>query len=661
MMIAWKTIFVHYAQKLQMVFLKYSFVMIRRGLAFILILHVLTDVALADVKDTVIAINEVVAKGVRFDRHFIGATIITIDSLQRESYELLSLTDLLLAQPAATVTMYGPGGQGGVKFRGGDSDHTTVVWNGFNIKPPMSGELNFSTLSAGMFDQISIQPGGSSTMYGNGAATGVLLLTNNLKFNNTGLSLSLGTNAGSYQNLGSKVNLKYSTKKVATKLAISGNFAENNYLYTAGNRTETLQNAAYRSYSVAQQVAVRLSNKSRIESDIWWNNHFKQIPSLISNTKPGTSENTGNNIRVAVNYAWYHAKGSLKVRSGYFNDQIYYLSKDPVFGYESNNESTSWINEIESGYALTNHLKINLGGNFTSQNAYSESYTKKSGREVSAIFGRLQGDLLNKRIQSSMEFRQEHLGTEFIPVIYSLGTKVLLTEKIAIKGQANKLYSLPDMNDLFWAEDGFSRGNPLLKPENGWSTEGGIQYNINRQGLRLNNSATLFLTRLSDAIIWLPSGADGVWMPDNYQGFESHGLEYNGNASFKLGAFKTCINYGYTYTKAQVLGENNQVEQKQKRYVPKHQGNLFLHISRKNIAFSAQNTWVGERLIDEVSLPLKPYYLLDLAWYYSFKLTRQKLKASIKIKNVLNTQYVILNGYAQPPITYNFGLNYTFQ
>ena len=179
--------------------------MIKSGV-FIVFITVMAQSAFADIADTVIAIKEVVTKGVKFDGYSVGAKLVPIDSFQLSLNQMNSVAELFAQQSLVNVTSYGPGGHAGVKIRGGGADHTTIIWNGLNLKPPMSGEINYSAINAGVFDEIKIQPGGSSTMYGTGAATGVVFLANKLDIKNKGLFSDINVEAGSFDTYG--VNAK---------------------------------------------------------------------------------------------------------------------------------------------------------------------------------------------------------------------------------------------------------------------------------------------------------------------------------------------------------------------------------------------------------------------------------------------------------------------
>jgi len=67
-------------------------------------------------------------------------------------------------------------------IRGASAGHTVVVWNGLALQSPMLGLLDLSMLPSGLVDEVSIQYGGQSTLWGSGAIGGVIHLNNQAKF-----------------------------------------------------------------------------------------------------------------------------------------------------------------------------------------------------------------------------------------------------------------------------------------------------------------------------------------------------------------------------------------------------------------------------------------------------------------------------------------------
>lgn len=633
--------------------------MLRRGGLIVIGLVLLPMLVFADIADTVIALEKVVAKGVRFDNYTLGAKVVHIDSFVFMNNRLNSVAELLSTNSSVNMTSYGPGGQASVKIRGGGADHTTVIWNGLNIKPPMSGEINFSAINCGTFENIVIQPGGSSSMYGSGAATGIVFLSTHLPVNNLGMKTSLNAEWGSFSSYGIQAKTAFSGKRFSSRINFSHQESENNYHYKYGKKDHQQEHAARQTYNLSQQNTFLLGQKSKLETDIWYVYHFKEVPALTSDTKPGTSEQTDKNLRLALNYSYYLSNFSLKYRGGLLADNIYYVDYDTLTGFESMNKCRSIINEVETKISFSNNYKLYVGLNNTVDFAGSDYYTNKARRYATALFGRLNTFYFEKALQFSFEGRQELVDAEAIPFIYSLGSTYNITQSWQIKALFSKLYSLPDLNDLYWAEDAFARGNPHLEPEKGWNTEFGMAFTKTGGIMDLTHEVTVFSYQMYNAIIWLP-GIDGKWMPENYTGTLSKGFEYNGSNTINFTGSSLKLMLGYSYTNTRVTDEDKGISDEQKTYTPKHQANIGFVYSFSGIYTGITTAFVGERLRDKVSSPLDPYLLIDYSLSYNIPINKSDLNIQFKIKNILNTSYVVLAGYAQPPRSINTGITYNF-
>jgi vitamin B12 transporter len=627
---------------------------------FLVFISLLAQAVKADITDTIFAIEQVVAKGVKFDGYSHGAKLLPIDSFQIAINQMNSVAELFAQQSLVNVTSYGPGGQAGVKIRGGGSDHTTIVWNGLNLKPPMSGEINYSAINTVLFDEIIIQPGGSSTMYGSGAATGVVFLTNKLNLNNKGFGAGANTEVGSFESYGLNAEGSYTGKKIGTRLYVGYQQAENNFKYKYGNKTKVLEHAAYTNLSVSQQNSFKLGRSSKLETDFWYTKLFKEIPSLISDTKTGKTEQDDENLNFALNFSHYGNNWFAKYRGGvivYNNSFLGY--QDSAF-YTAVNKSQSYINEIEVKYSFNKSHKIFLGVNYTIDQAQSDSYTKKAIRNQLDFFGRYSGSFFADKLKLNAEGRQAITDGIPIPFVYSAGVNFELLKGLFIKSSGAKLYSLADLNDLYWTETAWASGNSDLEPEYGCSLESGIEHFYSNSKLSFRHELTIYNSKLNNAIVWLPDTSQ-KWRPNNLEATLTQGIEFTGKTQLFFTHSSLTFGYDYALTDAKLsdstLAEDELV---QRRYIPKHKAGAKIRYQLKGFSAATYVQFVGERYIDNVSLPLDSYFLLDFYMNYQLPLGKSSLTIYTKFKNLLDTNYQVMAGYAQPGRSVYLGINYKF-
>lgn len=636
-------------------------------IGFIILLLTLTGGFLhAEITDTVIVLKEVEAKGVRFEAFSTGAKVFAFDSIMLSTSKQQSLADLLAQNSLVQVTSYGPAGHAGVRMRGGSADHTTVVWNGINIKPPMSGEINYSSLTLNTIDNIFIQPGGSNTMYGTGAATGVIYLISSMPVDSSGLSTTVNMEGGSFETGKISGNLSYSGKKFTTRFCAGYQMSANNFRFKNldkfGKPLERLQHAAFSNYSFSQQNAIRFNYHSKLESDIWYTSHSKDIPSLTSSYIAGKTAQTDDDIRAALNYSYSNQNWFFKYRLGLLASQTDYQDYSPTTNTFNNtlHKSFSFVNEIEGKYNLNPLNKIYLGINNTRQKASSESYVSSVSRNHISLFGRYNVLLFRQKLKLNSEIRQEIVDSKLIPFVCSAGWQFDFIKNFALKAIGSKLYSLPDLNDLYWGENAYSRGNPNLKPESGWSGEVGVIKKINGTFVKLSNEFTYYTIQMKDAIVWLPSDSDGKWEPQNYNTTHTEGIEYVGQALFIMENSSMSVDLSYAYTDSKAEKSDSDKTLIQRRYIPKHKAVLALAYSYRKISIMFTQSYVGKRKVDESSLTLDPYLLANLSVNYRFLIKKVSISSYIKIENLYNTNYQVMAGYAQPPLAYYAGINFKF-
>ena len=102
-----------------------------------------------------------------------------------------------------------------------------------------------------------------------------------------------------------------------------------------------------------------------------------------------------------------------------------------------------------------------------------------------------------------------------------------------IKFNSGQHFKAPTMNDLFWPDDLFTKGNPGLKPETGWHTDVTLEQGGLLAG-KLFASLSWFQWDITDKISWAedpsqpsPTGWGNYWTPANVDTYRATGWELN--------------------------------------------------------------------------------------------------------------------------------------
>jgi outer membrane cobalamin receptor len=128
-------------------------------------------------------------------------------------------------------------------------------------------------------------------------------------------------------------------------------------------------------------------------------------------------------------------------------------------------------------------------------------------------------------------------GNETLP---RFGLVVTPNSSSALKVSSGKHFRAPTPNDLYWPDDGFSRGNPDLMPETGWHSD--ITWEQSLKNDRIFFSASYFHWTIDDKIQWEPD-SNGIYSPVNLRSFTGDGFE----AGAKLQIMANLI-FGLDYT-----------------------------------------------------------------------------------------------------------------
>ncbi|MGQ1947016.1 TonB-dependent receptor plug domain-containing protein [Geofilum sp. OHC36d9] len=586
----------------------------------------------------------------------IGAAIEKPDSILVKLMRTSSLSDLLLLSTGASIKSYGPGGLSTVSFRGSHSNHTAIMWNGLNLQSPMNSSVNLSAMPASLFEDIQIQSGGAGTLCGSGAMSGVLHLTTNNLLNKKN-HISVNGGIGSYNRQYEQLSLKTGNKKRASSLSVMRQSSDNNFWYyntsRPDKRKERQTNAGVKQWGLSQDNYFRLGNQLLVTTGLWLQHYDKDVQTIMTKSTPNQQYQIDNNVMGAINLRYYRTNNiQINFKQGILWNQIDYTNVETPIS-SGNNQSLSLISEIESRISLKNGIQWSTGLNYTNEQAQSDGYIGTPIRSRWALFSFVQFKTFNNRLTSLISFRDEMTNTTLHPVIFAYGGNYALTQRIKIKGNISKNYRIPTFNDVYWAFDGYARGNNSLKPESGWSGDIGFEYNKKTAEQNMKLSTIWFTSNIKDWIIWLQDD-DAIWTPSNKKRGESKGLELKGIYGRKIGSSFWQLSTSYFYTHSR-LKTDDHYDGKQMVYIPLHKGAGLLTWKYKAIVAAFTINAVGERYYDYTNR-LEPYLLGNIMGGYKIPAGRTDVQLNVKVNNLWNTQYQLMAWYAMPLCNYEVNL-----
>ena len=583
-----------------------------------------------------------------------------IDSAVLAQNATTNLSILLSKNSAVTVRAYGVSGLSSVSMRGGNSNHTAVVWNGFNLQDPLNGGFNFSSTTVNFIDEINVQYGGGSTAYGSGAIGGTIHLNNTPIFNKQ-LNASIQYKLGSFGLKTINTSVGYGGKKIASKLRLYNYSTKNNFDYInvgkIGKPTEKYSNAEMDQYGILHELYFKIKEDQLMSSQFWYQYNFREIPPNST-----TSSENIDDTQKDQSYSWainWNKKGDkidYEARTGLFYNELNYINS--TLQLNTTHKSFRNTSEILAIANLFKTQKITLGINNNYTIGISENFNNQPSLNTTAIYIAPSFTIL-KKIKLNTSIRDEIYAGDIKPITYSINSKYNFYKNLHLTTSFSKNYRTPTFNDLFWS-GGFAKGNPDLEDEYGYSKDVGIEFNYIGKKNTIHSNVSFYHNSINNQIQWIAEGQ--TWTPKNVKLVETTGVELSFSSNYQINKnFHLLFNFNYTYTAAQTKekapNEDDAILYKQLTYIPYYQTNSLLGVVYKKISFNTNIQYVGYQFTRADNLDwVDAYWIADIATSFKTKLKKTTVIFSGKINNVFNTTYEVRQWYPMPGINYEIGI-----
>lgn len=616
-------------------------------------------------------IPEVTITAVRGEQLQTGAKVQQFTPAQLRAFATANLAELLSANTPVFIKSYGPGSLSSISFRGTGASHTAIVWNGFNLQSSMNGQTDLSMFPIGTFDEVRLQYGGNSALYGSGAIGGSIYLRNTAALvDSPQMQVTLQASSGSFGTQQYFGSYGYSGKRFSTQVKYYRTSSDNNYTFTntaAFQSPEVKQtHAAFTQQGVVLNGGGSVSKFTRINAYYWWHNNQRDLPpTMLQSTSLATQADESH--RAAVDFTYARNKWQSILRSGFFLEQLRY--SDPIAGIDSKNRAVNWVNELELTYTVSPILKMITGVNFTTINASSPGYssTASPSQNRTAIFAaaRWGKQTTASRFKSDMSVRAENISGVWVPVTFSFGTQTRIADNLHLHTLVSRNYRYPTFNDLYWQPG----GNLQLKPEYSFNAESGLNYVYTLSKHQFKANVTVFSHWVDNWIIWMPDSVNpNVWTPNNAAEVWSRGVEYGLGYTWQPKLNTTVsVNALYTWQQAtheKVAFAGDAALHRQLIYMPRQMGSFQLSVQHKKCQFSFQQVYNGLRFTSSDNYNYLPAFWLSSAQMsYSFQLKKYPALAHafVSAKNIWNENYQVMLWRAMPGRYIEAGLRLELQ
>lgn len=604
--------------------------------------------------DTVIAIPTVEISAKKIRKQPVGTQLKKWDAKKINALPAQNIAELLSTESGTFIKSYGSGSLATSSIRGGSAGQTLVLWNGFSLQSPMLGLLDLSLLPLGSSEEISLQKGGNSALWGSGAIGGVISLNNKSDFHNKIFTNSKST-FGSFGNFSQELKFGFGNSRVQSVTKLFHLHGENGFKYfIAPNFPKRKQtNAQVSQQNILQDFYWKINSRNQFAIHFWQQFSDRNIPPTNVQTRSLAHQND-QSTRLLLDWKNVNETYVLQGKLALFKEELDYF--DEEINLISLSDFTTLTGEITAQKFWKNNHKLLAGITHSFTTANNDGYQNPPKENRSAVQVSYFFQKRNLKIQASL--RQGIIDGKIIPTIPSFGFDYAFSRWLNWQGKVSRNYRVPTLNDRFWN----AGGNENLNPESGWSQEMTVNSPFKIDKGQFQFSLTGFNRNINQWILWAPKEGQPTWAAFNISKVWSRGLESRFSFSQKIKTIQLQIDAGYDFIKStnEVAMDLPKREVGQQLiYVPTHQAFGRANITWKNLLVSYQYSYTGKARGQFGDL--ESYQVGNARMQYTLDWKKCKSIVFFNINNIGDANYIVVERRPMPGINYQIGLNFIFQ
>ena len=606
-------------------------------------------------KEKIESLEEVVVTATKFEtnKKNIGKIVYKITQETIENSRGKSIVDLLNDVPGVEINgNFSTRGQNlGYYIRGGRNRQVAILLDGVNVNDPSSfnGDFDLRQLDINQIERIEVLKGASSTLYGTGAATGVINIilkkASKNSFSGT-FNSSVGTNSSSENN-------RFAADEISTNFNFNGTLGKLDYLFALNGNGSKGLSAAENSGNKEFEEDVFSRQNMLLKLNYSVNNKFK-IGILTSIDEFSTDfdgfdfdpisfasipADKDNNLesfqkRFAVNADYSYSKGELKLRTFYTDiKRTETPSKDffkgEVLGFD-----------IFNNYKFTNEISLLTG--FTAQFQDMIQRTSFSTIEEGKGKQHFYDPYISVNYNSSFGFNlnagsrlniHNEYGSNFVFNINPSYNFTINNNLIKVFTSYSTAFVTPTLSEIFTKLPSIGE----LLPEEDITIEVGFDIALSE---KININATYFYREETNKI-----GYD----PTTFQTINDLG-------TFLARGFETEVNFKMN-SKLSFLANYTHINRDENLLLKIPQNKIFIKADYKltNSTFTSLSYRYVDATTDFGNVSLDAYNLVD--FFINHSLLDGKVTFYGSITNIFNENFQEIAGFTTRGRNYSLGLN----
>ena len=613
-----------------------------------------TNVLSQEKKEKVEALNEVVVTATKFatSKKNVGKVVYQITQETIENSQGKTIVDLLNDVPGVEINgNFSTKGQNlGYYIRGGRNRQVAILLDGVNVNDPSSfnGDFDLRQIDINQVKKIEVLKGASSTLYGTGAATGVINIilkkASRQRFNGS-FNSSIGSNTSSE-------NSSLSAEEFSTNFNFNGTLGKLDYLLALNANGSSGLSAAESTTSnqfeednfARQNVMLKLNYAFNENLKIGLLTSFDEFSADFDGfdfdpvtfaSIPADRDNNLNSVqkRVGVNADYSYTNGALKIRT-FFTD----INR-------TENPSDNFFNGEVYGFDIYNNYMINDEFSFlvgvTSQ--YQDMIQRTSFSTIEEGSGKqhfydpylsvnyMSETGLNLNVGGRLNIHSEY-GNNFVYNVNPSYNFNIDENYVKVFASYSTAFITPTLSEIFTKLPSIDE----LLPEETTTVEGGFDVSL---GDKITFNATYFYREETNKI-----GYD----PNTFQTINDLG-------TFSAKGFETEVSYEVAKS-LRLLANYTYIDRDENLLLKIPQNKFFIRANynlSKNTFTSLSYRWVDETQ-DFGNVTLDSYNLFDL--FINHSILDNKVTFYGSLTNILNEDFQEIAGFTTRGRNYNLGL-----
>ena len=507
-----------------------------------------------------------------------------------------------------------------LSIRGSEAAQVLVLIDGIRMNSAQNGQFDLSQLPIALeqIEHIEILRGPASNVYGANALGGVVQIITKKPTDQPLTSVSWKE---------SRWNTRQLSLTTAQKI--------NAFSFQLGVSDDSSD--GYRDNSALDQnrynasIGVDLPRDFNLEVSASYLNKESDVPGATSYPSLNAYQ-TDKNSFAAVTLQGPAGNSNLKIQGIYQRKHNNYVDPDSWVPTNDTHIIKSKTLIIQDDFTLGSNQLL-VGGEF-SKNELNSTTAGNRNQKQSALFGEF-SRWITAAFKTTLGLRYDNPSNFDSQISPRLAMLLKLSSSTNLRGSVAKAFRAPTLNDLYWPETLYAKGNPDLDPETALEYELAVDHNFNKKN-RL--SMSFFLREVEDLINWAPDSSY-VWKPTNLNDAEIYGTEIS--ATYVPIEFAT-LTGNYTYLHAVDKNTDEFIDTK-----PRHQINASIDLGpweKTNLRLQGKYL----KYYNKPSRKTSSYTTVDLVLKHPFAFKYFDLEGSFGVKNIFDRDYEINECYPMP-------------